>query len=86
MVRTLSTVVHFRLYLTECYIEGKHFVYVYHMWLFYLVSCMIYQDEAVRKVVDFMNIYSISQEDFDTIVELSKFQVLFCALLQHEFD
>ena len=33
------------------------------------------QDEAVQKVVEFMNIYSISQEDFDTIVELSKFQV-----------
>ena len=33
------------------------------------------QDEAVQNVVEFMNIYSISQEDFDTIVELSKFQV-----------
>ncbi|XP_031254201.1 replication factor C subunit 1-like [Pistacia vera] len=32
------------------------------------------KDEAVKKVVDFMNVYSISQEDFDTIVELSKFQ------------
>ncbi|XP_030960555.1 replication factor C subunit 1-like isoform X3 [Quercus lobata] len=32
------------------------------------------KDEAVQKVVEFMNIYSISQEDFDTIVELSKFQ------------
>ncbi|XP_062171503.1 replication factor C subunit 1 isoform X2 [Alnus glutinosa] len=32
------------------------------------------KDEAVQNVVEFMNIYSISQEDFDTIVELSKFQ------------
>ncbi|KAL5782988.1 hypothetical protein ACOSP7_008017 [Xanthoceras sorbifolium] len=32
------------------------------------------KDEAVKKVVEFMNVYSISQEDFDTIVELSKFQ------------
>lgn len=32
------------------------------------------KDEAVRNVVEFMNIYSISQEDFDTIAELSKFQ------------
>ncbi|KAK7263489.1 hypothetical protein RJT34_31080 [Clitoria ternatea] len=30
--------------------------------------------EAVQQVVDFMNTYSISQEDFDTIVELSKFK------------
>ncbi|OMO94457.1 hypothetical protein COLO4_16322 [Corchorus olitorius] len=32
------------------------------------------KDEAVKQVVEFMNTYSISQEDFDTIVELSKFQ------------
>ncbi|GLT93388.1 hypothetical protein SLE2022_111840 [Rubroshorea leprosula] len=32
------------------------------------------KDEAVKQVVEFMNAYSISQEDFDTIVELSKFQ------------
>lgn len=32
------------------------------------------KDEAVKKVVEFMNAYSISQEDFDSIVELSKFQ------------
>eukprot|EP00257_Ricinus_communis_P013859 XP_015571395.1 replication factor C subunit 1 isoform X2 [Ricinus communis] len=32
------------------------------------------KDEAVEKVVEFMNVYSISQEDIDTIVELSKFQ------------
>ncbi|CAJ2654799.1 unnamed protein product [Trifolium pratense] len=30
--------------------------------------------EAVEKVVEFMNTYSISMEDFDTIVELSKFK------------
>ncbi|XP_061372402.1 replication factor C subunit 1 [Gastrolobium bilobum] len=30
--------------------------------------------EAVQEVVEFMNTYSISQEDFDTIVELSKFK------------
>ncbi|CAJ1979080.1 unnamed protein product [Sphenostylis stenocarpa] len=30
--------------------------------------------EAVQQVVEFMNTYSISQEDFDTIVELSKFK------------
>lgn len=34
-----------------------------------------YQDAAVQKVVDFMNAYSLSQEDFDTVVELSKFKV-----------
>lgn len=33
------------------------------------------QDEAVEKVVEFMDTYSISQEDFDTIVEISKFRV-----------
>ncbi|KAK4853371.1 hypothetical protein QYF36_008127 [Acer negundo] len=32
------------------------------------------KDEAVKKVVEFMNVYSINPEDFDTIVELSKFQ------------
>ncbi|KAK2658900.1 hypothetical protein Ddye_005433 [Dipteronia dyeriana] len=32
------------------------------------------KDEAVKKVVEFMNVYSINQGDFDTIVELSKFQ------------
>ncbi|KAF9684818.1 hypothetical protein SADUNF_Sadunf04G0158200 [Salix dunnii] len=35
---------------------------------------MLPKDEAVEKVVEFMNVYSISQEDMDTIVELSKFQ------------
>jgi len=47
------------------------------------------QAEAVQQVVEFMNTYSISQEDFDTIVELSKFKVpwlylmfcLYCKLL-----
>lgn len=33
------------------------------------------QDGAVKEVVEFMNVYSISQEDFDTIVGLSKLQV-----------
>ncbi|XP_015698035.1 replication factor C subunit 1 isoform X2 [Oryza brachyantha] len=32
------------------------------------------KDEAVQKVVEFMDTYSLSQEDFDTIVELSKFK------------
>ncbi|XWS08179.1 hypothetical protein CRYUN_Cryun41cG0057700 [Craigia yunnanensis] len=32
------------------------------------------KDEAVKEVVQCMNAYSISQEDFDTVVELSKFQ------------
>ncbi|XP_065847370.1 replication factor C subunit 1 [Euphorbia lathyris] len=32
------------------------------------------KDEAIEKVVEFMNVYSISQEDTDTILELSKFQ------------
>ncbi|XVF82647.1 hypothetical protein PTKIN_Ptkin16aG0065700 [Pterospermum kingtungense] len=32
------------------------------------------KEEAVKEVVEFMNAYSITQEDFDTIVELSKFQ------------
>ncbi|RVW12665.1 Replication factor C subunit 1 [Vitis vinifera] len=35
---------------------------------------MLPKDDAVQKVVEFMDLYSISQEDFDTIVELSKFQ------------
>ncbi|KAJ4724742.1 Replication factor C subunit 1 [Melia azedarach] len=35
---------------------------------------MLPKDEAVKKVVEFMNVYSISQEDYDTIVEVSKFQ------------
>ncbi|GAB2212708.1 hypothetical protein Drorol1_Dr00020689 [Drosera rotundifolia] len=32
------------------------------------------KDEAVKKIVEFMDSYSISQEDFDTVVELSKFK------------
>lgn len=32
------------------------------------------KDEAVKMVVEFMSLYSISQEDFDTVLELSKFQ------------
>jgi len=32
------------------------------------------KDEAVEKVVEFMDLYSISQEDFDSIVEMSKFK------------
>ncbi|KAJ3679192.1 hypothetical protein LUZ60_017203 [Juncus effusus] len=30
------------------------------------------KDEAVQKVVEFMDMYSLSQEDFDTLVEVSK--------------
>lgn len=36
---------------------------------------MFDQDEAVAEVVDLMNVYSITQEDFETIIELSKFKV-----------
>ncbi|KAK1309809.1 hypothetical protein QJS10_CPA08g00009 [Acorus calamus] len=32
------------------------------------------KDAAVQQVVEFMDAYSLSQEDFDTIMELSKFQ------------
>ncbi|KAJ4970693.1 hypothetical protein NE237_003792 [Protea cynaroides] len=32
------------------------------------------KDEAVKKVVEFMDTYSLSQEDSETIMELSKFQ------------
>ncbi|KAK8941993.1 hypothetical protein KSP40_PGU009582 [Platanthera guangdongensis] len=32
------------------------------------------KDAAVRKVVEFMNAYSLSQEDFETILELCKFK------------
>ncbi|KAK3149694.1 hypothetical protein QOZ80_3AG0221030 [Eleusine coracana subsp. coracana] len=32
------------------------------------------KDEAVQKVVEFMDTYSLSQEDFDTILEVSKFK------------
>ncbi|KAF3512457.1 hypothetical protein F2Q69_00000909 [Brassica cretica] len=32
------------------------------------------KDEAVSEVVQFMNTYSISQEDYDTIMELAKFK------------
>ncbi|GER53079.1 replication factor C subunit 1 [Striga asiatica] len=35
---------------------------------------MLPKDEAVEKVVEFMDLYSISMEDFDTIVEMSKFK------------
>lgn len=41
----------------------------------YIFAGNNYQDEAVEKVVEFMDSYSISQEDFDTTVELSKFKV-----------
>lgn len=36
---------------------------------------MFDQDEAVAEVVDLMNVYSITQEDFETMIELSKFKV-----------
>lgn len=42
---------------------------------FFHIFFFMDQDEAVKQVVEFMNAYSISQEDFDTVVELSKFQV-----------
>ncbi|GJN23699.1 hypothetical protein PR202_gb11368 [Eleusine coracana subsp. coracana] len=32
------------------------------------------KDDAVQKVVEFMDTYSLSQEDFDTILEVSKFK------------
>lgn len=32
------------------------------------------KDEAVKKVVEFLDTYSMSMEDFDTIIEVSKFQ------------
>ncbi|XP_022986994.1 replication factor C subunit 1-like isoform X1 [Cucurbita maxima] len=32
------------------------------------------ENEAVKMVVEFMSLYSINQEDFDTVLELSKFQ------------
>ncbi|KAK6141906.1 hypothetical protein DH2020_024355 [Rehmannia glutinosa] len=35
---------------------------------------MLPKDEAVEKVVEFMDLYSISMEDFDTIMEMSKFK------------
>ncbi|CAI0543916.1 unnamed protein product [Linum tenue] len=35
---------------------------------------MLPKDEAVDKVVEFMNEYSISQEDVETIIELAKFK------------
>lgn len=41
------------------------------------------QDEAVEKVVEFMGLYSISMEDFDTIMELLKYKVL--TLISHLF-
>jgi predicted XRE-type DNA-binding protein len=46
------------------------------------------QDEVVQKVVEFMDTYSLSQEDFNTTVEVSKFKgsnivesVWFCSLM-----
>ncbi|GKB95628.1 replication factor C subunit 1 [Tanacetum coccineum] len=33
-----------------------------------------WQDEAVEKVVEFMDSYSISQEDLDSMMAMSKFQ------------
>jgi hypothetical protein len=33
------------------------------------------QDEAVQKVVEFMDTYSLSQEDFNTIVEYPNLRV-----------
>ena len=48
-----------------CYLSLNFFIILWHH----------HQDEAVREVVNFMNTYSISQDDFDTIVELSKFKV-----------
>lgn len=41
----------------------------------YIFGAMISQDEAVEKVMEFMDSYSISMDDFDTIVEISKYQV-----------
>lgn len=33
------------------------------------------QEEAVKEVVEFMDAYSFSMEDYETLMELSKFQV-----------
>ncbi len=42
---------------------------------FFDLVCIGWQEEAVNKVVDTMDNYSLTQEDFDTIIDLSKFQV-----------
>lgn len=44
-------------------------------WSYYIYVKIFTQDEAVSEVVEFMNSYSLSQEDFDTIMELAKFKV-----------
>ncbi len=43
--------------------------------VFFDLVCIGWQEEAVNKVVDTMDDYSLTQEDFDTIIDLSKFQV-----------
>ncbi|WRX12714.1 DNA replication factor RFC1 [Theobroma cacao] len=53
----------------HCVTQGRPYVLLQVM-----VSSRGPHDEAVKQVVEFMNAYSISQEDFDTVVELSKFQ------------
>jgi replication factor C subunit 1 len=42
--------------------------------VFFDLVCIGWQEEAVNKVVDTMDDYSLTQEDFDTIIDLSKFQ------------
>ena len=50
-------------------------VVIYLSNLLEILYLQFIQDEAVQKVVEFMDTYSLSQEDFDTIVEISKFKV-----------
>ena len=33
------------------------------------------QEEAVKQVVEFMDTYSLNMEDYETLMELSKYQV-----------
>jgi len=49
-------------------------VVIYLSNLLEILYLQFIQDEAVQKVVEFMDTYSLSQEDFDTIVEISKFK------------
>jgi len=54
-------------------------VVIYLSNLLEILYLQFIQDEAVQKVVEFMDTYSLSQEDFDTIVEISKFKVGNCS-------
>ena len=74
VTQSLPCTQHFRLATFKCSNLICRNFYLRNL-LVILYVCKFTQDEAVQKVVEFMDTYCLSQEDFDTLVELSKFKV-----------